>query len=301
MGGDKVEKIKNYFSHDSNARNSDKLINVRMELGAEGYGVYFMILERLREEDEYKSRRDYKMIAFDLRVEVDVVKRIVEEFDLFELDNEYFYSLSFLKRMQVKDEKKKKRQSAGKAGANKRWDQESNESKNSNAIKNDSNAIAMPLKNDSNAIAKNSKEKKRKEKERKENNNINTASATANADNKSELCGRIWTAYPNKKGKIHAIKAIEKLLGKYTERQIIQAIVAYKADVESQRKSGFKTLAFKQGDTFFRTGIHDYLGADDTGNAVGGGIEYASSGLGGKDKAPSENKAKGKYDDLYDA
>ena len=47
-----------YFPHDSNARNSDKLIPVRMKYGAEGYGIYFMILERLREEKNYMSIRD---------------------------------------------------------------------------------------------------------------------------------------------------------------------------------------------------------------------------------------------------
>ena len=74
---------RNYFSHDSNARNSNKLINVRMRHGAAGYGVYFMILERLREEKEYMSIKDYNMIAFDLRVDASLIKSIVEEFGLF--------------------------------------------------------------------------------------------------------------------------------------------------------------------------------------------------------------------------
>ena len=34
----------NYFSHDSNARNDEKVIRLRMKHGAAGYGVYFMLL-----------------------------------------------------------------------------------------------------------------------------------------------------------------------------------------------------------------------------------------------------------------
>ena len=40
-------KKTSYFSHDSNARNDEKILAVRMKYGAEGYGIYFMILERL--------------------------------------------------------------------------------------------------------------------------------------------------------------------------------------------------------------------------------------------------------------
>jgi len=156
------KNMNSYFSHDSNARNSDKLIKVRMELGAEGYGVYFMILERLREESDYMSTTDYNVISFDLRVDTSVVKRVVEDYGLFKLteDGEHFYSNSFLRRMELKDEKSKKRAEAGKLGAAKRW---KNHNKNSNdianAIKNNDNVIALSRKN----IASKVKESKVKE------------------------------------------------------------------------------------------------------------------------------------------
>ncbi len=152
----------NYFSHDSNARNSDKLINVRMKFGAEGYGIFFMILERLREEKEYMSVTDYNAIAFDLRVDSSKVKSIVEDFGLFVFteDGKYFYSESFLHRMKIKDEKSKKRSIAGKKGADSKWKNQ----KDGNAIEIDGNAI----KNYGNAMAMPSKIMARKEKERKE-------------------------------------------------------------------------------------------------------------------------------------
>lgn len=114
---------RNYFSHDSNARNSNKLINVRMRHGAAGYGVYFMILERLREEKEYMSIKDYNMIAFDFRVDASLIKSIVEEFGLFVFteDGKYFYSESLSRRMGIKDDVSKKRSEAGKRGMAKRY------------------------------------------------------------------------------------------------------------------------------------------------------------------------------------
>lgn len=112
--------MQNYFTHDSNARNADNILHLRMKAGAEGYGIYFMILERLREEPDYTSVKDYNMLAFDFRVGSDKVKSVVEEFGLFHFteDGERFYSESFLRRMQIKDEKSEK----ARALAAKRWE-----------------------------------------------------------------------------------------------------------------------------------------------------------------------------------
>lgn len=120
----KKRKDYNFFSHDSNARNSDKLIKVRMALGAEGYGVFFMILERLREEENYMSIKDYNIIAFDLRVDASVVKKVVEDFGLFVFteDGEYFYSESFLRRMEIKDQKNKNISESRRKAAGIKWD-----------------------------------------------------------------------------------------------------------------------------------------------------------------------------------
>ena len=57
-----MAKKTSYFSHDSNARNDEKILAVRMRLGAEGYGIYFMLIERLRDESDYTSVKDYNMI-----------------------------------------------------------------------------------------------------------------------------------------------------------------------------------------------------------------------------------------------
>jgi hypothetical protein len=120
---DRRIKTTNYFPHDSNARNDEKLVRLRMKQGAAGYGVYFMILERLRDDTGYKSAKDYNMIAFDLRVDAALVKSVVEDFGLFVFtdDGKYFYSESFSHRMGIKDNLSHRRSEAGKKGNEIRW------------------------------------------------------------------------------------------------------------------------------------------------------------------------------------
>ncbi|MBR5159709.1 MAG: DUF4373 domain-containing protein [Bacteroidaceae bacterium] len=108
-----------YFSHDSNARNSKKLLRLRQAHGAAGYGVYFMLLERLREEGGYTSDRDYDMIAYDLREDKALIKSVVEDFGLFEIsgDGKQFSSKGFIERMELREI----RSQAGRKGASGRW------------------------------------------------------------------------------------------------------------------------------------------------------------------------------------
>lgn len=149
----------NYFSHDSNARNDDKIIALRMKYGWEGYGIYWAIIEKLRDASGYMCVKDYNVIAFDLRADAAKIKSIIEEFGLFVFteDGKYLYSESLMRRMEQKDEKSEK----ARKSAYYRW------SKNE---ENERNANAMRTQCDGNAINK-SKEKESKEKESKENNN----------------------------------------------------------------------------------------------------------------------------------
>ncbi|TRO65491.1 DUF4373 domain-containing protein [Christiangramia sabulilitoris] len=108
-----------YFSHDSNARNDEKILALRMEFGMEGYGVYWSIIEKMRENKDYCCSKDYKLIGYDLRVDPETIQEIVEDFNLFEFTEcgTKFYSKSLLERMMKMHEKSDKAREA----ANKRW------------------------------------------------------------------------------------------------------------------------------------------------------------------------------------
>lgn len=104
-----------FFSHDSNARNDEKIINLRMQHGAEGYGVYFMLIEMLLESTDYRLGVQYPALAFNLRVDREVVRSVVEDFGLFQLseDSASFYSQSLNERMKPLEQIREKRRKAG--------------------------------------------------------------------------------------------------------------------------------------------------------------------------------------------
>ena len=107
-----------YFPHDSNARNDQRLLRVRMKYGMEGYGIYFGIIEILREQANYTlSFDDLESIAFDLRVELNVIEDIVSNYNLFVIEGmSMFYSKSLKRRMEKLDLIKEKRSEAGRIG-----------------------------------------------------------------------------------------------------------------------------------------------------------------------------------------
>ena len=109
-----------YFPHDTNARSDEKILAVRMRHHAEGYGVYFMIIEMLAEQPEHTLSRDYDMIAFELRADSNTVRSVIEDFGLFQVDNDRFYSLSLIERMEPIDNLRQQRSAAGRKSAERR-------------------------------------------------------------------------------------------------------------------------------------------------------------------------------------
>ena len=106
-----------YFSHDSNARNDQRLMKLRMKYGPEGYGVYFMIIEILRDIENYTLHiSDLESICFDIRSDNDKVLDIIKNYNLFEFEGDYFYSRSLTRRMEKLDKIKEKRRESGKLG-----------------------------------------------------------------------------------------------------------------------------------------------------------------------------------------
>lgn len=115
--------MKNYFPHDSDARSDDKIIALRIKHKWEGYGLYWALIEKLRESKDYTLKADYNVLAFDLRSDAALIKSVINDFGLFAFtDNgECFYSESLNIRMKPLDEKRAKLSNAGKRGNEKRW------------------------------------------------------------------------------------------------------------------------------------------------------------------------------------
>jgi len=99
------ENDKCYFSHDSNAQRDKKLIQLRKKEDWYGYGLYWAIVERLREAKDYKLETDYDYLAYDMQTQSDRIQSVVENYDLFKINADKFWSESLLRRMKIKQKK----------------------------------------------------------------------------------------------------------------------------------------------------------------------------------------------------
>ncbi|MFA6946705.1 MAG: Lin1244/Lin1753 domain-containing protein [Pedobacter sp.] len=115
-----------YFSHDYNARNDPKIRKLISKHGMIGYGIFWAIVEDLY-QNANALPTDYDLIAFDMRADCEVVKSIVNDFELFVIDGSEFGSSAVERRLIERNGKSEKaRQSAFK-----KWDK----------VKNDANAL----------------------------------------------------------------------------------------------------------------------------------------------------------------
>lgn len=118
--------MKEYLSHDYSTRNDEKIKLVIRKYGMTGYGVFWAIIEDLY-NNANALQLDYVGIAYDLHVDNEMVKSIINDFDLFIINDNTFSSLSIKKRLEARAEKSEKNSNA----ANIRW---SKHRENTNAM-----------------------------------------------------------------------------------------------------------------------------------------------------------------------
>ena len=145
-----------YFSHDYDSRQDEKIKDLIYHYGFEGYGIFWALIEDLY-MNENMLKCDYKRIAYEFRIDENKVKSIINDFGLFTIEGENFYSSSINKRLEFRNEKKVK----AKQSAEKRW---KNATLNANASNNDANASKSDATEHANA-SKNDAIKERKVKE----------------------------------------------------------------------------------------------------------------------------------------
>lgn len=113
-----------YFSHDSNARNDVKIIKLRRQLGMEGYGIYWALIEMLRDAPGNKLPiESIDDIGFSINCSKEKVEAVIRNYDLFMIENETFFSDRLIRSMNQYKELKTSRSKAGKIGMEKRWKQ----------------------------------------------------------------------------------------------------------------------------------------------------------------------------------
>lgn len=93
-----------YFPHDYNARTDEKIVSLIMEMGFEGYGLYWAIVEILYNNNN-KLKADFKKLSFNLQTEAEKVEKVVKNFDLFFIKDDFFFSNSVKRRLKKIEQK----------------------------------------------------------------------------------------------------------------------------------------------------------------------------------------------------
>lgn len=117
-----MEKEAYYFPHFCNARHDRKIRRLRKELGVEGYGIYFMLLETLREQQDLMyPLEDLDLLAEEFGVSEAKIQVTVSKYDLFEIDeSQKFFSPKMLVYLEPYFRMKEQRREAGIRSAEKR-------------------------------------------------------------------------------------------------------------------------------------------------------------------------------------
>ncbi len=114
-----------YFSHDANARNDEKILELRLKYGWEGYGLYWAFIEILREATDYRIKASLiGGLSLSFNHPKDKLLKFIEDCCGLELlcqTDGYLWSKSLKSRMLLKDTLMQQLQEAGKVGAKKRW------------------------------------------------------------------------------------------------------------------------------------------------------------------------------------
>ena len=111
-----------YLPHDVTAADNIRIARLIHTEGAEGYGIYWMLIEHLRKQDLYKSSLDYiEILARKVNIGVEKIKRIINDFKLFRTENGNFFSPGLCERMESLDEKREKQAAGGRKGAARRY------------------------------------------------------------------------------------------------------------------------------------------------------------------------------------
>lgn len=114
-----------YFSHDSNARQDEKILMLRAEHGWEGYGIYWALIEMMFESsDTALHHNKIKGIAVSYNIDITLLQQVINTCiaeGLFTSDSDKFWSESLARRKLKFLDSREKKSEAGKKGMAKRY------------------------------------------------------------------------------------------------------------------------------------------------------------------------------------
>lgn len=193
------------------------------QLGLEGYGIYWVLIETLRDQPGYKYPLALiPAIARRYNTTAEKMKTVVGNYGLFNIDENDFFSWSLIKRMEHLDHKREMARIAGKKSAEKRL------------LLNDGLTDVQRTLNDCSTSKVNE--------------------SKVNENSIDDFFESIWKLYPKKEGKGQVSKAQKQKLFKIGIDEMTRAVNRY-----VKAKEGKDKQYLQNGSTFFNSGYVDYL------------------------------------------
>ena len=106
-----------YFSHDYNAANDTKILFLRHQLGMEGYGIYWYLIEQLANAGGKLPLELIPVLAMQMHCTDVKVNGVLMNFGLFTIVSGEFWSERLAHHLELR----LKLSESGKTGANNRW------------------------------------------------------------------------------------------------------------------------------------------------------------------------------------
>jgi hypothetical protein len=91
-----------YFQHDYHASNDAKVLFLRQQLGMEGYGIYWFILEQLAQAGGRLPLKITPVLAMQSQTQETKIKAVIEGYDLFNISEDYFFSTRLNEHIEIR-------------------------------------------------------------------------------------------------------------------------------------------------------------------------------------------------------
>jgi hypothetical protein len=110
-----MKKDAYYFSHDANSQDDPKCMMLIDQLGMEGYGIFWALIEKLRAEKNYILPLSIlPLLALRWKTSAEKIEVVVKKYDLFKFRGSFFFSVRLKKSMEEKT-------ALARLSASKRW------------------------------------------------------------------------------------------------------------------------------------------------------------------------------------
>lgn len=221
-----------YFKHDINASEDDKICDLLATAGYEMLGYYWRFVEYLYSRGGKIAKNKIKSVAWSLHMEIEKLNILISEFNLFVDDGENIFSRRVLAEVEEFEANGQRLSEAGrrggKASAKARLEAKLEATVNDGLT-------------DGEADAQQKRKKKREKRER-----IIYCS----------FFDDVWSLYPKKRGKDAVTKAAMEEMTQAGFETVKKAIENYKDEL---RRNGTEEQFIMYGSTFFNGRWKDYI------------------------------------------